>query len=217
MMRSASMTSSRSSTEFAELFTLTTTPQILLIVYMPSTRQKQTKRKNDSAAVRDGTADIAQTKRHATMQACTARNHDAAFLAATIGSVEGIQCETLADPFFAPAVSTREAVERELARRRVVRVHKVQARHEEAIRRGLIERTALACLGIDTEIARILELKIGATGLTLEELFRDHAVYFGFCSLSGHRLREEESAFVTDPRRKKPSVEDSSKSHIWLQ
>jgi hypothetical protein len=75
----------------------------------------------------------------------------------------------------------------------------------------------LACLGIDTEIARILELKIGATGLTLEELFRDHAVYFGFCSLSGHRLREEESAFVTDPRRKKPSVEDSSKSHIWLQ
>jgi hypothetical protein len=135
------------------------------------------------------------------MQACTARNHDAAFLAATIGSVEGIQCETLADPFFAPAVSTREAVERELARCRVVRVHKVQARHEEAIRRGLIERTALACLGIDTEIARILELKIGATGLTLEELFRDHAVYFGFCSLSGHRLREEESAFVTDPRR----------------
>jgi hypothetical protein len=163
--------------------------------------KKQTKRKNDAAAVRDGTTDIAQTKRHATVQACTARNHDAVFLVAVIASVEGIQSATLSDPFFAPAVNAREAVERELARRRVARVHEVRARHEEAIRKGLIDATTLASFKLELEIARILGLKIGATGLTLEELFQDHAVYFGFCSLSEHRLREEESAFVTDSRR----------------
>jgi hypothetical protein len=44
-------------------------------------------------------------------------------------------------------------------------------------------------------------MKIGETGLTLEELFPAHAIYFGFCSISGHRLLEEMSAFVTDGRR----------------
>ena len=66
---------------------------------------------------------------------------------------------------------------------------------------GLIDADTLASFKLELEIARILGLKIGATGLTLEELFQDHAVYFGFCSLSEHRLREEESAFVTDSRR----------------
>ena len=99
---------------------------------------KSRKRQADAAAVKTGTADIAQTKRHATVQACTARNHDAAFLVAAIASVEGIRSETLADPFFAPAVNAREVVEQELARRRVARVHEVRARHEEAIRKGVI-------------------------------------------------------------------------------
>ncbi len=100
--------------------------------------KKSRKRQADAAAVKTGTADIAQTKRHATVQACTARNHDAAFLVAAIASVEGIRSETLADPFFAPAVKAREVVEQELARRRVARVHEVRARHEEAIRKGVI-------------------------------------------------------------------------------
>lgn len=60
------------------------------------------------------------------------------WLCAAIASVEGIRSETLADPFFAPAVKAREVVEQELARRRVARVHEVRARHEEAIRKGVI-------------------------------------------------------------------------------
>ncbi len=153
------------------------------------------------------------------MQSCTARNHDAAFLVAAIASVEGIQSETLADPFFAPAVKAREREERELARRRVAQVHEVRARHEEAIRKGLIDATTLASFKLELEIDRILGLKIGATGLTLEELFQDHAVYFGFCSLSAHRLREEESAFVTDRKRspafKKANGEQFTEEEFW--
>jgi hypothetical protein len=163
--------------------------------------KKNLKRQADAAAVKTGTVDIAQAKRHATVQACTARNHDAAFLVAAVASVEGPRSAVIADPFFVPAVNAREAVERELARRRVARVHEVRARHEEAVRKGLIDATTLASFKLESEIARILGLKIGTTGLTLEELFQDHAVYFGFCSLSEHRLREEMSAFVTDQRR----------------
>lgn len=51
---------------------------------------------------------------------------------------------------------------------------------------GLIDADTLASFKLELEIARVLGLKIGATGLTLEELFQDQAVYFGFCSLSEH-------------------------------
>jgi hypothetical protein len=72
-------------------------------------KRKSLKRQADAAAVKNGTADIAQTKRHAVVQACTARNHNATFLVAAISSVEGIHCETLAGPFFAPPGNAREA------------------------------------------------------------------------------------------------------------
>ena len=84
---------------------------------------------------------------------------------------------------------------------------------------GLIDADTLASFKLELEIARILGLKIGATGLTLEELFQDHAVYFGFCSLSEHRLREEESAFVTDARRipalKNANGEQFTEDEFW--
>jgi len=166
-----------------------------------SYEKKSSKRHAAAEAVREGTADISQIKQHAVVVECTARNHNASFLAASIASVEGAGSATLADPFFAPAVNARGAVERELARRRIARVEEIKARHVDAISKGLIDATTLASFKLKMEISRILELNIGDTGLTLEELFHDHAVYFGFCSLSDHRLLKEESAFVTDTRR----------------
>ena len=118
-----------------------------------------------------------------------------------IQSVQGKDGPHASDQFFESAIKVRQSVERELARRRVAQVEEVQRRHAEAFSRGLIEITYLASMNIDHEIMRILTKKIGETGLTLEELFPTHAIYFGFCSLSGRRLLEEMSAFVTDMRR----------------
>jgi hypothetical protein len=135
--------------------------------------KKHHKRQADAAAFEAGAADSVQLKRHSVVQACTARNHDAAFLVATIASVEGPGSAILADPFYAPAIQARQSVERELARRRVAQVEvmlikknstrdilthyaqDVKRRLEEAVSRRLIEATVLASLKIDHEIQRV--------------------------------------------------------------
>ena len=79
--------------------------------------KKSIKRQATAAAIEAGTADSSQLKRHSVVQACTARNHDAAFLVATIASVEGPSSAIFSVPFFTPAVNARQSVETELARR----------------------------------------------------------------------------------------------------
>ena len=66
---------------------------------------------------------------------------------------------------------------------------------------NLIDQTlAFAADGLARTVGGILEKRIGSEKLTLHELFREHAVYFGFTSLDGKAKVSEQCAFVCDER-----------------
>ncbi len=108
----------------------------------------------------------------------------------------------IVDPSFDAVLRARRAQVSENARRRAKTVRDVEARLVKAVELGLIEKTAaFDADGLFQELSKVLDMKIGTEGKTLEELFEDHGLYFGFTSLSGAQEVFEKSAFVTDPKR----------------
>jgi len=55
--------------------------------------KKETKRKGDSEAVKNGTAEASQQKRQKVVQDCTRRNHEASFLVGVIQNVTRSTCQ----------------------------------------------------------------------------------------------------------------------------
>jgi hypothetical protein len=95
----------------------------------------------------------------------------------------------IVDPSFDAVLRARRAQVSENARRRAKTVRDVEARLVKAVKLGLIEKTAaFDADGLFQELSKVLDMKIGTEGKTLEELFKDHGLYFGFTSLSGARL-----------------------------
>ena len=86
--------------------------------------------------------------------------------------------------------------------RRSKTVQDVEARLVKAVELGLIDKTAAFDEdGLFREISKILDMKIADENKTLDELFEEHAFYFGFTSLSGEQEEFEKAAFVIDTHR----------------
>ena len=79
--------------------------------------------------------------------------------------------------------------------RRSKTVQDVEARLVKAVELGLIDKTAAFDEdGLFREISKILDMKIADENKTLDELFEEHAFYFGFTSLSGDQEEFEKAA-----------------------
>jgi hypothetical protein len=96
----------------------------------------------------------------------------------------------------------RRAQVEENDRKRSKTVEDIEARLVRAVELGLINRTAaFEEDGLVQEISKILDMKIANENKTLDELFEEHAIYFGFTSLSGEQEEFEKAAFVIDTHR----------------
>ena len=135
------------------------------------------------------------------------RNKRANLDAAAFGACLNMESESVIAEFANPAscdavLRARRAQVEENARRRSKTVQDVEARLVKAVELGLIDKTAAFDEdGLFREISKILDMKIADENKTLDELFEEHAFYFGFTSLSGDQEEFEKAAFVIDTHR----------------
>lgn len=118
---------------------------------------------------------------------------DSAALGRCVQLETGLTGQILPGPAWDAVLRARQSQIDENARRRNATVLEVQARLETAVQLGLIDQsTALSATGIASVVENILHKQIGPDHQTLHDLCLTHAIYFGFTTQSGDRMRFEQ-------------------------